>query len=71
MQEQKPSILSRFSMPTKIGFFVALGSVAIWVGGKLIDSIEPALPWTLGAGVVTMGIGIYLEQQKKNSETSD
>lgn len=66
MSDPEPKLASRFNWPTKIGFFVAIGSAVIWIGGRLIQSIEPILPWTLGAGVLAMGVGIYLDQQKKN-----
>lgn len=69
MSNPEPKLASRFNLPTKIGFIFALGSAVVWIGGKLIQSIEPILPWTLGAGVIAMGVGIYIDQQKKNERS--
>ncbi len=47
-----------------VGVLVLSASALLYLGGVLIKLIEWILPWTAGAGVLLILIGIWMEAQK-------
>lgn len=47
-----------------VGVLLVAASALLYLGGLLIRSIEWFLPWSAGAGVALILIGLFAEMQK-------
>ncbi len=53
-----------------VGLLLIAASALLYIGGQIIQLIEWILPWTGGAGVVLVLIGMYFELQKNKKPKS-
>jgi hypothetical protein len=66
--EPKPK--PKFNLLTRFGFWFALVSAAVWVGGQIINTIQFFLPIACILGIAMMAYGLWY-QKRAERELAD
>jgi len=52
-----------------VGVLVVAASALLYIGGQIIRTIEWFLPWSAGAGVALILVGLFIEMRKSSKPT--